>query len=33
VKDLIGISADIRVVAHGTLPRSTGKAIHVMDRR
>jgi phenylacetate-CoA ligase len=33
LKDNIGISADIRVTASGTLPRSAGKAAHVKDRR
>jgi len=33
VKDNIGISADIRVAATGTLPRSSGKANRVKDRR
>src|SRR3984957_18370642 len=33
LKDHIGISADIRVAASGSLPRSAGKAIHVKDRR
>ena len=33
LKDHIGISADVRVAASGTLPRSTGKASHVKDRR
>jgi phenylacetate-CoA ligase len=33
VKDLIGVSADIQVTACGTLPRSSGKAVHVVDRR
>ena len=33
LKDNIGISADIRVVASGTLPRSAGKASRVKDRR
>jgi phenylacetate-CoA ligase len=33
VKDLIGVSADIQVAACGTLPRSSGKAVHVVDRR
>ena len=33
LKDNIGISADIRVAASGSLPRSAGKAIHVKDRR
>ena len=33
LKDNIGISADIRVAAWGSLPRSAGKASHVKDRR
>jgi phenylacetate-CoA ligase len=33
LKDRVGISAAIRVVPHGTLPRSTGKSFHVRDRR
>ena len=33
LKDHIGISADVRVVAGGSLPRSAGKAAHVKDRR
>jgi phenylacetate-CoA ligase len=33
LKDHVGISAAIRVVPHGTLPRSTGKLLHVKDRR
>jgi len=33
LKDNIGISADVRVAASGTLPRSAGKARHVKDRR
>jgi len=33
VKDNIGISADIRVAASGSLPRSSGKASRVKDRR
>ena len=33
LKELIGISADIRVAASGTLPRSAGKASRVKDRR
>jgi phenylacetate-CoA ligase len=33
LKDNIGISADIRVAASGSLPRSAGKAKHVKDRR
>jgi phenylacetate-CoA ligase len=33
LKDNIGISADIRPVVSGTLPRSAGKAAHVQDRR
>ena len=33
VKDNIGISADIRVAASGSLPRSSGKANRVKDRR
>jgi phenylacetate-CoA ligase len=33
LKDHIGISADIRVIASGSLPRSAGKASHVKDRR
>ena len=33
LKDNIGISADICVVASGSLQRSTGKARHVRDRR
>jgi phenylacetate-CoA ligase len=33
LKDIIGISADIRVAASGSLPRSAGKANRVKDRR
>jgi len=33
LKDNIGISADIRVAASGSLPRSSGKASRVKDRR
>src|SRR6202140_4895757 len=33
LKDIIGISADIRVAASGSLPRSAGKASRVRDRR
>ncbi len=33
LKDHIGISAHIRVAASGSLPRSSGKASRVMDRR
>jgi phenylacetate-CoA ligase len=33
LKDNIGISADIRVAASGSLPRSAGKASRVKDRR
>src|SRR3984957_11671468 len=33
LKDNIGISAQVRVAASGTLPRSAGKAAHVKDRR
>jgi phenylacetate-CoA ligase len=33
LKDNIGISADVRVAASGSLPRSAGKASHVKDRR
>ena len=33
VKDIVGISAEVRVEASGSLPRSTGKAVHVFDRR
>jgi phenylacetate-CoA ligase len=33
LKDIIGISADVRVAASGSLPRSAGKAIRVRDRR
>jgi phenylacetate-CoA ligase len=33
LKDIVGISAAIRVVASGSLPRSAGKASHVRDRR
>jgi phenylacetate-CoA ligase len=33
LKDIIGISADIRVAASGALPRSAGKASRVKDRR
>ncbi len=33
LKDRIGISADVRVVASGSFPRSAGKAAHVSDRR
>jgi phenylacetate-CoA ligase len=33
LKDHVGISADIRVAASGSLPRSAGKAARVKDRR
>jgi phenylacetate-CoA ligase len=33
LKDIVGISADIRVAASGSLPRSAGKASRVKDRR
>src|SRR5277367_5312886 len=33
LKDIIGISADVRVAACGSLPRSAGKASRVRDRR
>jgi phenylacetate-CoA ligase len=33
LKDHIGISADIRIVPHNSLPRSVGKANRVRDRR
>jgi phenylacetate-CoA ligase len=33
LKDNIGISAQVRVAASGSLPRSAGKASHVKDRR
>ena len=33
LKDIIGISADVRVAASGSLPRSAGKASRVKDRR
>jgi phenylacetate-CoA ligase len=33
LKDLVGISADIRVIAAGSLQRSSGKATHVRDLR
>jgi phenylacetate-CoA ligase len=33
LKDNIGISAEIEVMASGTLRRSAGKAVHVSDRR
>src|SRR5277367_4079893 len=33
LKDNIGISADVRVAASGSLPRSSGKATRVKDRR
>jgi phenylacetate-CoA ligase len=33
LKDIIGISADIRVAASGSLPRSAGKASRIKDRR
>jgi phenylacetate-CoA ligase len=33
LKDHVGISAQVRVVASGSLPRSTGKAARVKDRR
>jgi phenylacetate-CoA ligase len=33
LKDHIGISADIRIVPHNSLPRSAGKANRVRDRR
>jgi phenylacetate-CoA ligase len=33
LKDIIGITAGISVLAHGSLRRSAGKATHVRDRR
>jgi phenylacetate-CoA ligase len=33
LKDHIGVSAQIHVAACGSLPRSSGKAVHVRDRR
>jgi phenylacetate-CoA ligase len=33
LKDNVGISAEISVVPCGSLPRSSGKAKHVRDRR
>jgi phenylacetate-CoA ligase len=33
LKDVIGISAEIRVVTNGMLRRSTGKGVHVTDLR
>jgi phenylacetate-CoA ligase len=33
LKDHIGISAQIHIAACGSLPRSSGKAVHVRDRR
>jgi phenylacetate-CoA ligase len=33
LKSIIGISADIQVVSSGSIPRSTGKAARVTDRR
>ncbi|HEY0749079.1 MAG TPA: phenylacetate--CoA ligase PaaK [Steroidobacteraceae bacterium] len=33
LKDHIGISADVRIVPHSSLPRSAGKANRVRDRR
>jgi phenylacetate-CoA ligase len=33
LKSIIGISAEIQVVASGSIPRSTGKAARVTDRR
>jgi phenylacetate-CoA ligase len=33
LKDYVGISADIRIVPHSSLPRSAGKANRVRDRR
>jgi phenylacetate-CoA ligase len=33
LKDHIGISAHIHIAASGSLPRSSGKAVHVRDRR
>jgi phenylacetate-CoA ligase len=33
LKDNVGISANVRVAASGSLPRSAGKAAHVKDRR
>jgi phenylacetate-CoA ligase len=33
LKDHVGISADIRIVASGSLARSAGKASHIRDRR
>ncbi len=33
LKDRIGISAQIDIAACGSLPRSSGKAVHVRDRR
>jgi phenylacetate-CoA ligase len=33
VKSLIGVSADVAVLAAGALPRSQGKAVRVRDLR
>jgi phenylacetate-CoA ligase len=33
LKDRIGVSADVRVVRSGSVPRSAGKAVRVIDRR
>jgi phenylacetate-CoA ligase len=33
LKSLVGISAEVRVVASGSLQRSSGKALRVIDRR
>jgi phenylacetate-CoA ligase len=33
LKDHIGISAQIQIAANGSMPRSSGKAVHVHDRR
>jgi phenylacetate-CoA ligase len=33
LKDLVGITAEIRIAGAGTLPRSAGKAVHVRDLR
>ena len=33
VKSMIGVSADVRVLAPGTVPRSQGKAVRVRDLR
>jgi phenylacetate-CoA ligase len=33
LKSMVGISAEIRVEASGSLQRSNGKAVRVIDRR